>query len=166
MFNIKVYKYDSSQESNGYRGEDFSPYVLQGSQNKEDITQELDTSEITLHGLPYAKEFDPESKFIIDIVETTNYGTSIVETLHRCVARDIVSQPILSDDQYFDHHLSLIEPSVIAQRRLVDNISTTYKLKDVNLQEQPVFPDTKISFNMQVQPYTPNQNFGYSTGGG
>ena len=52
MFKIKLYLYDSTQESNGYRGVDLSKYVLQGQQYTEDITQVLDTSEITLAGFP------------------------------------------------------------------------------------------------------------------
>ena len=62
MITIKIYKYDSSQEANGYRGEDFSSYLLQGSENKEDITQELDTCEIALMGLPFEQEFDPQKQ--------------------------------------------------------------------------------------------------------
>ena len=38
MFKTKVYLYDSSREDNGYRGEDFSKYVLQGNEDTEDTT--------------------------------------------------------------------------------------------------------------------------------
>ena len=50
MNSIRVYLYDSTQEANGYRGTDFSANVLQGSEETEDITQELDTAEITSAG--------------------------------------------------------------------------------------------------------------------
>lgn len=161
MFKTKVYLYDSSQEANGYRGQDFSKYVLQGDQNGEDVTQEIDTSEITLVGLSFEKSFDPETKFIIDFVEIGTDGTEIIlETQHRIVSRDTPNKPILSDDNYFDHHISLTEPSAVAQKRLVDNISTTYKLKDVTLKEIPAFPDTKVSFNIQNSAFTPDINFG------
>ena len=66
MIGVNLYLYDSTKEANGYRGEDLSDYVLSGAQNTEDITEELDLSEITLHGLPRKTAFDPETKFIID----------------------------------------------------------------------------------------------------
>ena len=142
MISIKVYKYDSSQEANGYRGVEYSANLLQGSETKEDITQELDTCEISLNGLSFQKEFDPQTKFIIDYYQDEN-DTNPVRTSHWVVQKDMVNQPILSDDNYFDHHISLIEPSVVAQQRLVDNISVTYKLKDVSLEEKVSYdPDT------------------------
>ena len=133
MFKIRLYLYDSTQENNGYRGVDLSKYVLQGQQYTEDITQVLDTSEITLAGFPQKESFAPETKFIADIVEFNELNEISTTTVHLCVASDTPSQPIISDDTYFDHHISFIEPSVVAQKRLVDNISATYKLKDVNL---------------------------------
>lgn len=162
MFKIKLYLYDSTQENNGYRGVDLSKYVLQGPQYTEDITQVLDTSEITLAGFPQRESFAPETKFIADIVEFNEFAEISTTTLHLCVASDTPSQPILSDDTYFDHHISFIEPSVVAQKRLVDNISTTYKLKDVSLEEVPAFPDSNIpDVNIQNSDFTPSENFGY-----
>ena len=160
MLKIKIYKYDSAQESNGYRGTDYSAYVLQGFQDTEDITQELDTSEITLCGLTQAKEFDPETKFIIDFVKIDTESNEIIQnTLHRVVARDMVSQPILSDETYYDHHISLIEPSVIAQKRLVDNISATYKLKDVSLEQAPNYHNTVLSYGFKSSEFEPQRFF-------
>jgi hypothetical protein len=160
MLITKVYLYDSSQENNGYRGEDLSKYLLQGDQCGEDITQEMDTAEITLVGLSMQKEFDPETKFIIDLIEKTEFGEQLVENIHYVVATDIVSQPVLSDNNYFDHHISLIEPSVVAQKRLVDNISTTYKLKDVSLEQVPAFPIEQTFVNIGNSAFTPSINFG------
>lgn len=163
MFKLKLYKYDSTQESNGYRGideSDFSDYIAQGEDISEDITQVMDTAEITLHGIPVKEAFLPETKFILDVVEYNNrQQETIVQTIHFVVSRDTVNQPILSNNNYFDHHISFIEPSVIAQKRIVDNISTTYKLKDVNLQERVAYPDTRISFNMQTSAFTPEVDF-------
>lgn len=141
MQEIRVYLYNSEQESNGYRGENLSAFVLQGTTVNEDLTQILDTGEITLAGYTEQKNFAPETKMIVDIVETET--NAIVETLHYCVERDVVEQPILSDDNYFNHHIFLIEPSVVAQKRLVDNIAATYKLKDVTLVTEPAFDLTK-----------------------
>ena len=159
MIIVKVYKYDSAQEANGYRGTDYSAHLLQGNEFTEDITQELDTCEITLSGLNFEKEFDPQTKFIIDYYQDSEAN---MMTRHWLVAKDMVQKPILSDDNYFDHHISLIEPSVIAQQRLVDNISATYKLKDVNLEEVvqfDIYEKAASTYeNSQIQP---ERNFGY-----
>lgn len=167
MFKVKLYKYDSAQENNGYRGtgeNDFSPFVLQASQLTEDITQELDTAEITLSGVSFSKEIEPATKLIMDIVEIGELGLETIrDTRHFVVSSDNVSQPILSDDTYFDHHLSLIEPSVIAQKRLVDNISVTYKLKDVSVEESVAYPTTDTYINIENSYFTPGQNFGRTT---
>ena len=143
----KLFLYDSTQENNGYRGTDFSRFVLQGDSYTENITEELDVAELTLVGLTRREEFSPETKFILEkynLVEQNIGGEkfeeeNLVATYHIVVEEDIVSQPILSDDNYFDHHISFIEPSVVAQKRLVDNISATYKLQQVNLDTQPNF---------------------------
>lgn len=165
MFKVKLYKYDSTQEANGYRGvgeNDFSRFVAQGQDVGEDVTQILDTAEITLYGLPYKQSFDPETKFILDIIEydPVLQLENIVETRHWSVARDTPNQPILSDENYWDHHISFSEPSVVAQKRLVDNIATTYKLKDVNLEERPIYPQTGITLNIAPSKFVPERNFG------
>ena len=159
MNSIRVYLYDSSKEENGYRGTDYSANVLQGGEETEDITQELDTAEITLIGLPFYKEFTPETKFIVDIVSKQN-GIEEIRTLHLCVSRDTVIQPILSDENYYDHHISFIEPSVVAQKRLVDNISATYKLKDVTLKEKPGFPEVIVGVQQDTSISYPKYSFG------
>ena len=155
MIKVNLYKYDSSMESNGYRGEDLSKHIIQGPSITEDITQELDTAEITLCGLSQQKSFDPESKFIMDIVEQGDGGDAILKTYHFCVFEDMVSQPIISESGYYDHHISFIEPSVVAQKRLVDNIATTYKLKDVSLEERVDYPETEIVWNIDSSYFTP-----------
>ena len=163
MFQIKVYKYDSTQEANGYRGQEFSGAILQGCETKEDITQELDTAEITLCGQTFREEFLPQTKFIVDFIEQE--GVEPI-TSHWVVQKDMVEQPIMSDDNYFDHHISLIEPSVVAQQRLVDNIAVTYKLKDVSLDEKVTFDLTKQAhtFFREATPLSTNEQFGYHNG--
>ena len=99
MIIVKVYKYDSAQEANGYRGTDYSAHLLQGNEFTEDITQELDTCEITLSGLNFEKEFDPQTKFIIDYYQDSEANPM---TRHWLVAKDMVQKPILSDDNYLD----------------------------------------------------------------
>lgn len=164
MFKIKLYLYDSSQESNGYKGTDLSKYVLQGDNYKENITQELDTAEITLIGYPIQKEFDPETKMILERYETNAIGIDVLkETKNIIVSTDYSNKPILSDDNYYDHHISFIEASAVAQKRLVDNISATYKLKDVSLEEIIAYPDTDIQTTISSSKFTPSRNFGITT---
>lgn len=164
MFKLKLYKYDSSQESNGYRGEDLSRYVVQGNEFTEDITQVMDTTEITLTGLPTRESFAPETKFIADVYQFNEINEIKIEsaTRHLCVSQDVVNKPILSDDNYFDHHISFIEPSVVAEKRLVDNIATTYKLKNVTLEEVPAYPSTNAKLNVKSSKFTPSYDFGWS----
>lgn len=159
MIQLKLYLYDSSQESNGYRGTDLSKYVLMGAQNAEDITQIVDTTEITLMGYPSGISFAPETKFIIDEVE----DNVISRTFHRIVKDDYVEQPILSRNDYFTHSLTLTEPSVIAQKRIVDNIAITYKLKDVELETQTSYDlNEKSGFSAAVAAINPTENCGYN----
>lgn len=175
MILIKLYKYDKSKGADGYRGEDLTKYVLQGAKNHEDITQELDYSEITLLDYPSRKAFTPESRFIIDICygdyKTTvifpNPNPTVVEdfriskTLHRIVKQDAVQLPVLSDQTLYRHNITFMEPSAIAQKRIVDNISVTYRLKDVSL-------DTKTTYNLEekngfvnnTSPINPTHDYG------
>lgn len=150
MIGVKLFLYDSNEEANGYRGEELSQYVLSGVQNTENLTEELDLTEITLQGLPRAAEYEPETKFIIDIYE----DDTIMATYHRLVQEDVVEKPILSDDEYFKHSITFIEPSAIAQKRIVDNIAVTYKLKDVNLETRSTYSDTKKAVTTALRyPY-------------
>lgn len=161
MFKVRLYLYSHLDYVNGYRGNEYTKYILQGSQFTEDITQVLDTSEITLSGITKKESFAPETKFIADIVKIVADEEIIVETLHLCVSRDMVTQPILSDNNYYEHHISFIEPSVIAQKRLVDNIAVTYKLKDVSLEVRPNYPTDNIAApNFKESVFTPPNNFG------
>lgn len=146
MIVAKVYKYDSTQEENGYKGEDFSKYAVLGYSSIDNLEDTLDTFSISLVGLPFRKEFAPKTKFIIELYDETidpDTGEKSLtlwnEPFHLVVDSDVVEQPIISDDTYFTHNLSLIEPSVDTQSRLVDNISVTYKLQDVTLEEQPTY---------------------------
>lgn len=170
----KLYLYDSSQEENSYRGTDYSKYVLQGDSYKEDISEELDTAEITLCGLSQREEFAPETKFILEkysvkeitLEEEVFTEETLINSFNIVVDQDTVEQPILSDNNYFNHHISFLEPSVVAQKRLVDNISITYKLKDVNLNTVTTFDINQETETKKVNSnYTPQMNFGnYSSG--
>ena len=65
----KIYKYSSAKEANGYKGEDFSQYVLQTPENQDNLEDTLDTFNITLAGLPFRKEFAPKTGFIIELYD-------------------------------------------------------------------------------------------------
>ena len=160
MIKLMCYLYNSKNKANGYRGDNLTDYVLQGVEDTEDLTQELDTTEITLMGIQRKNSYEPSTKFIIDITEDGN----IIKTLHRVVKDDFVTQPILTDDKYFKHEISLIEPSVIAQKHTVDNIACTYKLKDVSLDTKEAFDvNTQATFISNLpKPILPTQNFMFS----
>lgn len=169
----KLYLYDSTQKENDYRGTDLSPYVLQGDSYTEDISDVLEVAEITLAGYPLREKFEPTTKLIYEkwsVQEftaedgTTFENEELVYTYDLMVDDDTVNQPILTDENYFDHHISFYDPSVVAQQRLVDNISATYKLKDVNLRELVQFDINRESVTNKVPSYF-NGYFGnYSSG--
>jgi len=175
MILIKLYKYDRTKGTDGYRGEDLTKYVLQGAHDHEDITQELDYSEVTLLNYPNEIAFTPESKFIIDICYGS-YKTSVIppnpepqiiedfiilKTLHRIVKQDAVQLPVLSDQTLYTHNITFIEPSAIAQKRVVDNIAATYKLKDVSLDTQTTYNlEAKNGFVNNTNPISPKYNYG------
>ena len=165
MIVAKVYKYDSTQEANGYKGEDFSKYAKLAYSSVDNLEDTLDTFSISLAGLPFRKEFAPKTKFIIElydeITDPTTGETTLTlwnEPFHLEVESDAVEQPIISDDTYFNHNLSLIEASVDTQTRLVDNIAVTYKLQDVTLEEQPTYDiSLKTKLNLLDTPSTSTQ---------
>lgn len=165
MIVAKVFLYDSTQEANGYKGQDFSKYAKLAYSSVDNLEDTLDTFSISLAGLPFRKEFAPKTKFIIELYdEITDPETGLKtltlwnEPFHLMVESDAVEQPIISDDTYFDHNLSLIEASVDTQTRLVDNISVTYKLQDVTLEEQPTYDvGLKAKLNLVDTPSTGTQ---------
>lgn len=156
MNKTRLYLYDKTKERNGYRGTDLSAYVMQGDELAERLNNELDTAFVTLAGYSEKEGFAPTTKMIMDKV----VDGVIVATYHWMVDEDLVEKPILSDDTYFDHHISLIEPSVVAQKRPVDNIAVTYKLKDVSLQTLPAFDTGEVvSPVYDKSQYTPDVEF-------
>jgi len=137
MIETKVYLYDSSKSD--YKGTDYSANVLTGNGWADDLTETLDVAELTLVGLTFSEEFDPTTRFIVELWDTSINDEQPYETLSLAVAEDVVSQPILSDDHYFNHAITFNEASVIAQGRVVDNCSETFELKDVNINDESVY---------------------------
>ncbi len=154
MIKSRLYLYDSTKDD--FKGEDYSRYILLGDIVKDDLTEVMGTIELTLAGMPSRKndeikteEFTPETLFVYERVEIDENETVLYsEQWDMCVQNDTVSQPILSDDNYFDHHITLIEASAIAQKRLVDNIAVTYRLQDVTLEGQ-LNIDTNLTAEQQ-----------------
>jgi hypothetical protein len=165
MIVAKVYKYDSNQQGNDYKGEDYSKYAKLGYSSIDNLEDTLDTFSICLAGLPFREEFAPKTKFIIELYDedvdaTTGERTLDLwdEPLHLEVDNDAVEQPILSNNNYFNHNITFIEPSVDTQSRLVDNIAVTYKLQDVTLNEQPTYDVSLLTnFNFVNTPTTSSE---------
>lgn len=166
MIITKIYLYDSMQEENFYRGTDYSAHLLQGVSTDEKLDETLDMAEVTLAGLNFSKEFAPKTKFILEFWEKRKGSAEaqLWESFHLCVAQDIVTQPIISDAHYFDHHIYFDEASVDAQGRLVDNIAVTYRLKNVNLDTAANIDKTeKARPDYRVPDSTVNENFGFAS---
>lgn len=139
-----------------FKGENLSQYVASGDSYKEDISDVIDTAELTLLGYNVAKEFTPETKFIYEKVELEDGDEVSVIRYEMVVDKDIVNKSIISDDKYYDHHIFFGEPSIISQKRLVDNISATYRLQDVSLTTKPSFNlDTPYKTNYIYKPKYP-----------
>lgn len=165
----EVYLYDSTQEANGYKGTDYSQYVLSGDSSTDNLDDTLDSYELTLAGLPFRDEFAPSTKFIIIKYSVDDEGNvlSTPTEFDVQVNSDTVVQPILSNSAYFDHHISFYEASIDAQQRLVDNISVTYKLKDVNLNVEPSYPvDENAPLTIQNVDNIPLETFNDFGGAG
>jgi hypothetical protein len=157
----KIYLYDSTQENNGYKGTDYSSNLSQADVSVENLDDTIDTNELTLYGLSFRTEFEPKTKFIIEKYQRqTNSDNYIkVKEFDREVSHDSVEQPIMSDDTYFDHHISLSDASIEAQFRPVDNIAITYKLKDISLSSTPTYDtNAKININESNVNYSGNLN--------
>lgn len=153
MFKTQLFQYDSSKPNN--KGTDYSKHLLLGDSFTDDLTEVLDVVDLTLSGLSFSQEFEPTTKFILERTEIINNedGTTTEvpqDPLHLMVAEDLVSQPIISDDGYFDHNITFNEASVVAQNRLVDNISVTYRLNEVSLGgKNPILLDEKAKVNIE-----------------
>ena len=149
--------YDSTKSD--YKGTDYSAHILSGFDYTDDLTEVLDVCNITLVGLPFRTEFDPTTKFILELYIAEGENEALFESYHLCVANDLVEQPILSDDGYFNHAITFNEASVIAQGRIIDDCTETYKLKDVSLDVRPTYDEDETCKNTNKEnDITPEQN--------
>ena len=127
MNQVKFYLYDENYSE--CKGKDLSSYVAIGSAIKESLDGTIDTYAITLNGLPFREEIIPTTKFIYELYA----NDELQKTIDMVLQDDVVEQPILSDDTYFIHKLTLANAAVIAQQKMCDNMAFTYRLKDVDL---------------------------------
>jgi len=157
----RVWLYSST--GTDYKGTELTQYLQPSDMWTDNLDDTLDTAEITLVGYPTRAEFAPSTKLIIE--KGNYYGTDWVaaETFHWTVSSDTVEQPIISNDSYFTHAISLIEPAIVSQQRLCDNFSVTYKLQDVNLNVKPSYDTTsKMNVNrVGVSGIGSSRQFGY-----
>ena len=164
MIKTKLYLYDSS--ATNYKGTEYSNNIKAEDTHKDDLTEEMDIYQITLIGLTRSAEFAPTTKFIMEKYDVIEGVEVPYRTYHIVVMQDVVSQPVLSDDNYFNHNITFTEPSVIAQGRIVDNMALTYKLKDVSINLAPTFNiNDKANPIPQDAVITQEQNNGYFENG-
>lgn len=112
-------------------GVDYSSSVLLGHDWTDNLDDTINTANITLAGLSFQKEFAPSTSATMILQE---YGEETIinsKTISWVIGSDIVEKKILSSETYYDHHIVLKEPNVIAQQRVCDNMAVTYKLRDV-----------------------------------
>lgn len=112
-------------------GVDYSSSVLLGHDWTDNLDDTINTANITLAGLSFQKEFAPSTYATMILQE---YGEETIinsKTISWVIGSDIVEKKILSSETYYDHHIVLKEPNVIAQQRVCDNMAVTYKLRDV-----------------------------------
>lgn len=112
-------------------GVDYSSPILLGHDWTDNLDDTINTANITLAGLSFQKEFAPSTSATMILTE---YGEETIinsKTISWVIGSDIVEKKILSSETYYDHHIVLKEPNVIAQQRVCDNMAVTYKLRDV-----------------------------------
>lgn len=112
-------------------GVDYSSSVLLGHDWTDNLDDTINTANITLAGLSFQKEFAPSTSATMILQE---YGEETIinsKIISWVIGSDIVEKKILSSETYYDHHIVLKEPNVIAQQRVCDNMAVTYKLRDV-----------------------------------
>lgn len=152
---IELYLFDKTkQECLGY---DFSKYIELGFTENRTLDGTIDTYGVNLL-LPFEDKIEPSTKFIARIYDDTGE----YQERHMVLQDDVVEKPIMSDDEFYIHRLSLADPSIIAQQRAVDNIAITYKLEDVNISTVTMDTESPIS-ELRVNSWgahIPTYNFG------
>ena len=145
MITLKFFKYSLPFEQRQFeyfvrKGLDLSSYVSISSNLTTALDGTISRYAIDLIGYTTDVEFEPTTKFVLDIYEDSR----LVRSIDMVLQDDVVEKPIMSDNNYYIHHLSLADPAILAQQRTCDNFAITYKLKDVNLSSSSTV-DTNIT---------------------
>lgn len=151
-------------------GVDYSSPILLGHDWTDNLDDTINTANITLAGLSFQKEFAPSTSATMILREygegTINgvvYPNVVInsKTISWVIGSDIVEKKILSSETYYDHHIVLKEPNVIAQQRVCDNMAVTYKLRDVFSPHKGTTEETPLSAQnyRREENITPTQNF-------
>lgn len=112
-------------------GVDYSSSVLLAHDWTDNLDDTINTANITLAGLSFQKEFAPSTSATMILQEYSEETIINSKIISWVIGSDIVEKKILSSETYYDHHIVLKEPNVIAQQRVCDNMAVTYKLRDV-----------------------------------
>ena len=142
-------------------GVDYSSSVLLGHDWTDNLDDTINKANITLAGLSFQKEFAPSTSATMILTEYSEETIINSKTISWVIGSDIVEKKILSSETYYDHHIVLKEPNVIAQQRVCDNMAVTYKLRDVFSPHKGSTAEIPLS----AQNYrregniTPTQNF-------
>ncbi len=108
---------------------DYGDYISVADRDERLLNDTIGTYSCKLLGISKSKEFSPSTKFIL----TKELDGHVYIEKHLMVQIDLVEKPILSVENYYNHDITFNEASVVAQKRICDNISNTYKLQDVSL---------------------------------
>ena len=160
--NINLIRQTDGNMPNNYY--DFSKYAQIGYGQTLPLDDTLDTMSIQLVGLPFRQEFAPTSMFRITISqefydEESEESGSFNKVYDYCLQDDDVEQPNMAEE-LFTHNLVLVNPAIIAQQRSVDNISVTYKLQNVYLEESSaIILDLESTCEPNIQNANTNPSF-------
>lgn len=142
-------------------GVDYSDYILLAHDWADNLDDTIDTGNITLAGLSFQKEFEPSTPVFMTLQDYTGDEMTNTKETSWVVGSDIVEKKILSDETYYDHHIVLKEPNVIAQQRVCDNMAVTYKLRDVFSPHKGTTAEIPLSSQdyRREKNVTPTQDF-------
>ena len=95
---------------------DYTQYLQVGAAHTLNLDDTLDRIVLNLYGLPFRHELSPTSLFRLYVsqeqTDDEDNTTIYEETFDFALEQDDVEQPDLADDSFFNHKLSLINPSV------------------------------------------------------
>lgn len=120
-FSYKTYYLDSTTNEWVYIQQ-----VLAGVTNRETLDETLDMSVMAINGISQKEPFEPFTKFKREILD---YATNtVLDTIYRYCASDVVVQTAFGTKQSFRHNITLIEPTKVLERYVCDNLTITNSL--------------------------------------